>query len=67
MKKQIKRKAGFTLIETILVIAIIVILVPLLIFGFSGYLNKAHNAAASMSIHNSNVNIANAEIEDAIL
>ena len=66
MKKQIKRKTGFTLIETILVIAIIVILVPILIFGFSGYLNKAHNASASLSIHNSNVQTANAEIEGAI-
>lgn len=66
MKKQFKRKAGFTLIETILVIAIIVILVPLLLFGATGYLNKAHNAAASMSIHNSNVQTAAAEIEDAI-
>ena len=66
MKKQLKRKAGFTLIETILVVAIIVILVPLLLFGATGYLNKAHNAAASMSIHNSNVQTAVAEIEDAI-
>lgn len=62
MKKIIKSRKGFTLIEMVLVIAIIVILAAVLIFGIGGYLQKAHNAAASMSVHNASV----AEINDAI-
>ncbi len=59
MKKIQKTKKGFTLIEMVLVIAIIVILAAVLIMGVAGYLNKARNAAASVSAHNSAVNVVN--------
>ena len=62
MKRVHKSRKGFTLIEMVLVIAIIVILAAVLIFGIGGYLQKAHNAAASMSAHNASVN----EINEAI-
>ena len=53
MKKIQKTKKGFTLIEMVLVIAIIVILAAVLILGIGGYLARADNAAASVSVHNS--------------
>lgn len=62
MKKIQKTKKGFTLIEMVLVIAIIVILAAVLIMGVAGYLNKARNAAASVSAHNSAVNVVNTAI-----
>lgn len=62
MKKIVKSRKGFTLIEMVLVIAIIVILAAVLVFGIGGYLSKARNAAASMSLHNASV----AEINEAI-
>ena len=62
MKKIQKTKKGFTLIEMVLVIAIIVILAAVLIMGVGGYLQKARNAAASVSAHNSAVNVVNAQI-----
>ena len=66
MRRIIKSRKGFTLIEMVLVLAIIVILAGVLILGISNYLDKAHNAAASMSVHNSNVDMINRAIGDAI-
>ena len=62
MKKIQKTKKGFTLIEMVLVIAIIVILAAVLIMGVGGYLQKARNAANSVSAHNSAVDVVNAAI-----
>ena len=62
MKKIQKTKKGFTLVEMVLVIAIIVILAAVLLIGVAGYLNRARNAAASLSKHNS----ATEEAVDAI-
>ena len=56
MKKIQKSKKGFTLVEMVLVIAIIVILAAVLLFGVSQYLNAANKAKASISEHNSNIN-----------
>ncbi|MBO6193023.1 MAG: type II secretion system protein [Clostridiales bacterium] len=55
MKKIQKTKKGFTLIEMVLVIAIIVILAAVLIMGVGTYLKKANNAAKSVEAHNSAV------------
>ena len=55
MKKIQKSKKGFTLIEMVLVIAIIVILAAVLILGIGGYIQRANNASASVSAHNSMV------------
>ena len=62
MKKIQKTKKGFTLIEMVLVIAIIVILAAVLIMGVGTYLQKANNAAQSVSAHNSAVNVVNSVI-----
>ena len=62
MKKIQKTKKGFTLIEMVLVIAIIVILAAVLIMGVSNYLQKANNAAASVEAHNSAVDVVNRAI-----
>ncbi len=55
MKKIQKSKKGFTLVEMVLVIAIIVILAAVLLFGVQQYLNAANKAKASISEHNSNI------------
>ena len=56
MKKIQKSKKGFTLVEMVLVIAIIVILAAVLIIGITKYLNGANAASKSISMHQSAVN-----------
>ncbi|MBR4429746.1 MAG: type II secretion system protein [Clostridiales bacterium] len=63
MRKIGKRRAGFTLVEMVLVIAIIVILAGVLVIGIGTYLNKAKRAADSVTLHNSSVEYLNAEVE----
>ena len=53
MKKIQKNKKGFTLVEMVLVIAIILILAAVIFFTVSEYLNKANSAKDSISKHNS--------------
>ena len=53
MKKIQKSKKGFTLVEMVLVIAIIVILAAVLIIGITKYLNGANAATKSISMHQS--------------
>ena len=55
MKKIQKSKKGFTLIEMVLVIAIIVILAAVLVMGIGTYINRAKNAASSVKEHNSSI------------
>ncbi len=55
MKKIQKSKKGFTLIEMVLVIAIIVVLAAVLLIGIAGYIQRASNARDSVSVHNSAV------------
>lgn len=62
MKKIQKSKKGFTLVEMTLVIAIIVILAAVLLFGVGTYLNKAKAASSSIREHNSSTS----EVVDAI-
>ena len=62
MKKIQKSKKGFTLVEMVLVIAIIVILAAVLVLGVGSYLNKAKAASSSISEHNSSTS----EVVDAI-
>lgn len=66
MKKLIKTRKGFTLVEMVLVIAIIVILAAVLVLGIGSYLNKAKAAASSVTTHNSSISILNSEIDDAL-
>jgi len=51
MRRTYKRcnSKGFTLVEMMLVIAIIIILASSVIFGVSGYLNSANKAEADIN------------------
>lgn len=66
MKKIVKSRKGFTLVEMVLVIAIIVILAAVLVLGIGTYLNKAKAAASSVMVHNSSISIVNSEIDAAL-
>ena len=63
MKRIGKTKKGFTLVEMVLVIAIIVILAAVLVLGIGSYLNKARAAASSVTAHNSSVEAVTSEID----
>ena len=52
MKKIQKNKKGFTLVEMVIVIAIILILAAVIFFTVSTYLNKANSAKDSIDKHN---------------
>ncbi len=65
MKKIQKSKKGFTLVEMVLVIAIIVILAAVLIIGVTKYLQAANAAKASIEQHNSAVGEVNSAIDAA--
>ena len=56
MKKKGKTRKGFTLVEMVLVIAIIVIMASVLIIGVGTYLNATNAAVFSVSEHNSQIN-----------
>ncbi len=62
MKKIQKSKKGFTLVEMVLVIAIIVILAAVLVIGITKYIAAAKAAKLSLSMHNSSIGEVNAAI-----
>ena len=66
MKKIQKSKKGFTLVEMVLVIAIIVILAAVLLLGISTYLDAANKAASSMKKHNDSTESVKTVIDDVI-
>jgi len=66
MKKIQKSKRGFTLIEMIIVIAIIVILASVLFFAVSEYLNRAKSAKGKISTHNAQISAAASEIDSLL-
>ena len=66
MKKIVKSRKGFTLVEMVLVIAIIVILAAVLVLGIGYYLNKAKAAASSVTVHNSSISVVSSEIDAAL-
>ena len=66
MKKLNKSKIGFTLVEMILVIAIIVILASVLILGIGSYLNNAKNAASSLEMHNDSIAMVEEYVESRL-
>ncbi len=63
MRKIQKNKKGFTLIEMVLVIAIIVILASVLFVGISGYLNKANTVKVIASARDSKAGSLTAQID----
>lgn len=52
MKKISKNKAGFTLVEMVLVIAIIVVLSGVLLVGITKYMKDANSKSAKVETHN---------------
>jgi len=66
LKKIQKTKKGFTLIEMILVIAIIVILASVLFISISGYIANANKAKDKLSTHNSLLTSLSADVQVAI-
>ena len=66
MKKIQKSKKGFTLVEMVLVIAIIVILAAVLLLGISTYLDAANKAASSITKHNDSTNAVVNVISDQV-
>jgi len=66
MKKIQKSKKGFTLIEMILVIAIIVILASVLFISITGYINNANTAKGKVSTHNSLISSLSGDISSII-
>ena len=66
MKKIQKSKKGFTLVEMVLVIAIIVILAAVLVLGIGTYLKRARAASSSIASHNKSISAVNVEISKEI-
>ena len=64
MRKLSKSKKGFTLIEMVLVIAIIVILAAVLVMNISTYLDKAKSATSSVQSHNDAISEVMVDIEN---
>lgn len=52
MKKISKNKKGFTLVEMVIVIAIILILASVIIFSVTKFIKAANSAKQSISAHN---------------
>ena len=65
MKKIQKNRKGFTLVEMVLVIAIIVILAAVVFFSVANYLNSAKSATSSIKEHNSAISTVTAEISNS--
>ena len=66
MRKIGKTRRGFTLVEMVLVLAIIVILAGVLVIGIGAYLNKAKSATESVTLHNSSIEFLNAEVDSQL-
>lgn len=66
MKKIQKNRKGFTLVEMVLVIAIIVILAAVVFFSVADYLNKAKSATSEIEEHNSAVEAVTSEIDNIL-
>ncbi len=57
-----KNKTGFTLMEIVLVIAIIIILSGVLLYGLSVYITSANNKAEAVSSHDAKANKAEKDV-----
>ncbi|MBR3082050.1 MAG: type II secretion system protein [Clostridiales bacterium] len=66
MKKLNKSRKGFTLVEMVLVIAIIVILAAVLVMGIGTYMERARAAASSVTKHNTSISIVSSIIDDEV-
>ena len=66
MKKISKSKKGFTLVEMVLVIAIIVILAAVMLIGVGKYITYSKTAASEMKSHNDATNSVAGDIAAVI-
>ena len=66
MKKISKSKKGFTLVEMVLVIAIICILAAVLVLSVTDYINRAKTATSVIDENREEVSAAVAEIDAAV-
>jgi len=57
-------KTGFTLIEMVLVIAIIIILASVFVIGVSTYINRANQVSSNVSSQNQDFESKNNDIND---
>lgn len=55
MKKILKNKKGFTLVEMVIVIAIILILAAVVFFGVQRFLNAANSTADTLEERNDEI------------
>lgn len=63
MKRVSKSRKGFTLVEMILVIAIIVIIASVFIISIGTYIGRAKKAASSLSLHNWSISKITSDID----
>ena len=56
-------RKGFTLVEMVLVIAIIVILASVLVLSIGTYITRAKNAASSLSLHNYSISKITSDVD----
>ena len=66
MKKISKSKKGFTLVEMVLVIAIICILAAVLVLSVTDYITRAQKATSVINDNRTQVSMAVDEIDDAL-
>ena len=66
MKKISKSKKGFTLVEMVLVIAIICILAAVLVLSVTDYINRAKKATSMINDNRTEVSNAVSEIDAAV-
>lgn len=67
MKKLQKQKAGFTLIEIVLVVGIIIILAAVMFISIGGYLNTANTVQSKYSSNNSSLKSKNQNINSQFI
>ncbi len=66
MKKISKSKKGFTLVEMVLVIAIICILAAVLVLSVTQYIDRANKATSVINENREEVSAAVSEIDAAV-
>lgn len=66
MRKINKNKKGFTLVEMVIVIAIIILFSFVFYISVSSYLNRAKTAAVAIDTHNQAVSQAASEVDNAV-
>lgn len=66
MRKVSKTKAGFTLVEMVLVIAIILILAVVVLIGVTGILNSSRNATSALNKHLDDTRTVLADIDSQL-